>query len=73
MTIMDYSLVDDERVELMHLATEAHVKALRITWGVSRKAALEHLIAFAENDEESPAFTTASGKPRKRSRPEARP
>ncbi len=65
---MTYAHIDDETVELMHVATEAHIKALRITWGISRQAALEHLVAFSENDPESPVFTTASGKARKRPR-----
>jgi hypothetical protein len=66
MTVQDFTRSDDERAAMMHGATDDHVKALMITWGMSRKAALEHLIAFAENDEESPAFTTRAGPPRKR-------
>ncbi len=65
MTYADYSRTDDELAVLMHAETEAHIKRLRITTGKSRKAVLEHLVCFAENDEEAPAFTTAPGKPRK--------
>ena len=57
---------DDERDLRMHAATEAHIKALRITWGLSRKQALEHLVAFAENDEEAPVFCVTAAQPRRR-------
>lgn len=66
MTIIDHSISEDQVADLMHIETEAHIKRLRIAFGRSRKQVLEHLVCFAENDEEAPAFTVAPGKPRKR-------
>lgn len=65
MTIMDYRLDEDARDLAAHAAIEANVKALRIAFGFSRREALERLVAFAENDEESPVYAL---KPARRSR-----
>lgn len=59
---------EDERDLRMHSATEIHIKALRITWGLTRKQVLEHLVAFCENDEEAAVYACVPAKPRKRSR-----
>ena len=59
---------DDQRDIEMHASTERYIAKLRGTWGLTRKAVLEHLVAFCENDEESGVFAQPLPKPRKRSR-----
>lgn len=65
-TILDHSLTDDEKALLAHKATDAHVKALRITNGWTRKQAFEHLASYMENDEEAPLTPVAPIKFKKR-------
>lgn len=73
MTLIDHSISEDQVADLMHIETEAHIKRLRIAFGRSRKQVMEHLVCFAENDEEAPVFpqrqaSRASAKPAARSR-----
>lgn len=74
MTIHDYSLTEDEQVEAAHASTENHVAKVCATLGWSRRAMIQHLIAFAENDEECPTlaaiFVPAPSRKRKSKRAE---
>lgn len=76
MTIIDHSRTEDELAVELHAHTETHIKSLRVCYGLSRKAALEHLVAFAENDEEAPvlaqfALAQAPARPRRKRGAEA--
>lgn len=67
MTISDHTLDPDTLDLAAHAAIEANVKAMRIAFGFSRREALERLVAFAENDEESPVYALKPARrPRKR-------
>lgn len=59
---------EDERDLQKHTAREILIAQYARTFGLSRKQAHEDWIAHIENDDLSPVFTTAAGKPRKRPR-----
>jgi len=58
----------DERDALIHGAIDQLAHKVSATFGLTWRETLERLVAFSENDESAPCFTTAAGKPRKRSR-----
>jgi len=58
----------DERDTLIHGAIDQLAHKISSTFGLTWRETLERLVAFAENDETAPCFTTAAGKPRKRPR-----
>ena len=56
----------DERDALIHGAIEQLAQKISATFGLSWRETLERMVAFSENDESAPCFTTSAGKPRKR-------
>lgn len=58
----------DERDALIHVAFDNLARKIGATFGLSWRETLERMVAFAENDEQAPCFTTAAGKPRRRPR-----
>lgn len=59
---------DDSRDLTKHNAREVLLGQYAKTFGLTTRQALEDFVAHAENDPESPVFTTAAGPPRKRRR-----
>lgn len=60
---------DNDALDLQkHRAREVLIGQYRSTFGLTRKSAHEDFIAHIENDEASPVYCTAAGKPRKRAR-----
>lgn len=60
---------EEDRIELTkHAARETLIAQYRLTFGLTHRAALEDFVSHAENDPDSPVFTIASGKPRRRPR-----
>lgn len=60
---------EEDRSEFTkHAARETLITQYRLTFGLSHREALEDFVSHAENDPDSPVFTIASGKPRKRPR-----
>lgn len=59
---------DEARECIKHRARDNLIGQYAHTFGLSRRAAFEEFIAHAENDPDSPVFTTLAGKPRKKPR-----
>ena len=59
---------DERDLEIKHRARDNLIGMYRQTFGLTHREALEDFVSHAENDPDSPVFTIASGKPRRRPR-----
>lgn len=59
---------EDARDLAIHESIDNLVNAMMFANGWTRTQALSRIVGYLENDEDSPAFTTNAGKPRKRPR-----